>query len=83
MLKNYFKVALRNLKKNKTYSIINILGLAVGMAATMIIGLWIYDELSYNKHFNHYDHIAQIYQHQTNNGKNHKGQSIRVVFKIR
>ncbi|MEM1001184.1 MAG: ABC transporter permease, partial [Bacteroidota bacterium] len=76
MLKNYFKVALRNLKKNKFYSSINISGLAVGMAATMIIGLWIFDELSYNRHFENYDTIAQIYQHQTNNGEVGTGEAI-------
>ena len=68
MLKNYFKIAFRNLLKNKVYSFINISGLAIGMAATMLIGLWIYDELNYNKHFENYDTIAQIYQNESSNG---------------
>ena len=55
MFKNYFKTAWRNIIKNKTYSIINILGLATGMAVAMIIGLWIYDEASANKNFENYD----------------------------
>ncbi|MBS1577734.1 MAG: hypothetical protein JST09_20720, partial [Bacteroidetes bacterium] len=50
MIKNYFKIAWRNLLKNKIYSFINIAGLAAGMAVAMIIGLWIYDEVSANKH---------------------------------
>ncbi|WP_428654595.1 ABC transporter permease [Runella sp.] len=71
MLRNYFKIALRNLAKNKVYSFINIGGLAVGMAVAMLIGLWIYDELSYDKYHQNYDRLAQVMQHQTFNG--HKG----------
>ena len=71
MLRNYFKIALRNLVKNKVYSFINIGGLAVGMAVAMLIGLWIYDELSYDKYHQNYDRLAQVMQHQTFNG--HKG----------
>ncbi len=68
MIRNYLKVALRNLARNKGYSAINIGGLAVGMAVAMLIGLWIYDELSYNTYYPHYDRIAQVMQHQTANG---------------
>jgi hypothetical protein len=50
MIKNYFKIAWRNLIKNRGYSAINIGGLAIGMAVAMLIGLWIWDELSYNKY---------------------------------
>jgi putative ABC transport system permease protein len=60
MFKNYFKIAVRNLLKNKTSSFINISGLAVGMTVAMLIGLWIYDELSFNKCHQNYDRIAQI-----------------------
>lgn len=60
MLRNYFKVAWRNLIKNKGYSAINIGGLAVGMAVALLIGLWIYDELSFNKYHKNYDRIAQV-----------------------
>ena len=68
MIKNYFKVAWRNLLKNRTSSFINISGLAIGMAVAMLIGLWIWDELSFNKKFENYDRIAQVMQHQTSNG---------------
>lgn len=68
MLRNYIKIAWRNLVKNKAYSAINILGLAVGMAIAMLIGLWIYDELSYNKFHRNYDRITRIYINQTFNG---------------
>lgn len=67
MLKNYFKIALRNLIKNKEYSIINISGLAVGMAATIMIGLWVTDELNFNNHFKNKTTIAQVFQSQTMN----------------
>lgn len=60
MLKNYFKIAWRNLVKTKGYSAINIGGLAVGMAIAMLIGLWIWDELSYNKYHKNYETIAQV-----------------------
>src|SRR4030095_12249902 len=70
MIKNYFKIAWRNLVKSKGYSAINIGGLAVGMAVAMLIGLWVYDELSFNKYHKNYDRIAQVMQHATfNKGK--------------
>ncbi|MBK9737474.1 MAG: ABC transporter permease [Saprospiraceae bacterium] len=68
MIKNYIKIAYRNLVRNKIYSFINIGGLAVGMAVAMLISLWIYDELTFNTHHKNYDRIAQVMQHQTFNG---------------
>jgi putative ABC transport system permease protein len=76
MLKNYFKIAWRNLVRNKGYSAINIGGLAVGMAVAVLIGLWIYDELSYDKFHKNYDRIAQVMQHQTFNGYKSTGSAI-------
>lgn len=69
MLKNFFKVAWRNLIKSKGYSAINIGGLAAGMAVAMLIGLWVHDELSYDKYYENYDRIAQVMQHASFNGK--------------
>ncbi len=69
MFKNYFKTAWRNLLRDKTHSFINILGLALGMTVALLIGLWIKDELSFNKNFDNYDHIAQVYQNLDNNGE--------------
>ncbi|MEL7268342.1 MAG: ABC transporter permease [Bacteroidota bacterium] len=68
MLKNYFIIAWRNLSKNKAYTFINIGGLTLGIAVTLIIGLWVYDELSYNDYFESNDRIAQVFQSQTFNG---------------
>lgn len=68
MLLNYFKTAWRNITKNKFSSFINMGGLAVGIGVSMLIGLWIWDELSYNKYHQHYNRIALVMQHVTNNG---------------
>ena len=68
MLSNYLKIALRNLIRNKVHSFINIFGLAAGMAVAMLIGLWIYDEMSFEKYNPNYDRIAQVKQNQTFNG---------------
>jgi ABC-type antimicrobial peptide transport system permease subunit len=76
MFKNYLKIAWRNLKKNKGYSAINIGGLALGMAVTLIIGLWIQDELTHNDYFENKDKIAQIFQSQTFNGRTGTGPAI-------
>uniref|UniRef100_F4CBH2 ABC transporter permease n=1 Tax=Sphingobacterium sp. (strain 21) TaxID=743722 RepID=F4CBH2_SPHS2 len=69
MIKNYLKTAWRNLAKSKGYSAINIGGLAVGMAVVMLIGLWVYDELTFNTYHKNYDRIAQVMQHANFNGK--------------
>ena len=60
MYKSYFKIGWRNLIRNKGYSIINIGGLAMGMAVAMLIGLWIYDELAFNKYHKNYKKIGQV-----------------------
>ena len=76
MFKNYLKIAWRNLWKNKGYTFINVGGLALGMAVTLIIGLWILDELSYNSYFKNKDKIAQVFQSQTFNGETGTGPAI-------
>lgn len=68
MIKNYFRIAIRNIRKHLAYSLINIAGLAAGMAVALLIGLWIRDELTYNKYHKNYDRIAQVWQHSTHNG---------------
>src|SRR4030095_15845644 len=69
MFKNYFKTAWRNLGKSKAHSFINIVGLSIGMAVSMLIGLWIYDEVSFDRNFQNYDRIAMVIQNVTNNGE--------------
>jgi putative ABC transport system permease protein len=68
MLSNYFKIAIRNLSKNKGYTFINIAGLATGMAVALLIGLWIWDELTFNRYHKNYDRLAQVWQHNIYNG---------------
>ncbi len=60
MLFNYLKIALRNIRKEKTYAIINILGLATGMAATLLILLYVQDELSYDDYHENSDRIYRV-----------------------
>jgi len=60
MFKNYLKVALRNLRKNKGYSIINIAGLAAGMGVCILIMLWVQDEISYDRFNTHADQIYRV-----------------------
>jgi sterol desaturase/sphingolipid hydroxylase (fatty acid hydroxylase superfamily) len=69
MLKNYFTIALRNLVKNKAHSLINIAGLAAGMSVALLIGLWIWDELSFNKYHRNYDRIARVMRHTVHEGE--------------
>lgn len=71
MYKSYLKIAWRNLHKNKGYAFINIGGLALGMMVALLIGLWIYDELSFNKYHEHYDTVARVYRRQGSDGKLH------------
>src|SRR4030095_15878250 len=76
MLKNYFTIAWRNLLKSKAYSAINIIGLATGMAVAILIGLWIWDELSYNNYHKNHQTLAQVMTTQTFNGQTGTGQAV-------
>ncbi len=68
MLKNYCKIAWRNLVKNKVSSFINISGLSVGMAIAILISLWIWNELSFNTYHENHKRIAKIRQNVSVNG---------------
>ncbi len=69
MIRNHLKISWRTLLKNKGYSSINIGGLSLGMAVALLLGLWVYDELTFNRHFENYHRIVQVMQNQTFNGK--------------
>jgi putative ABC transport system permease protein len=60
MLRNYLRVAFRNIRKQKGYAFINISGLAIGMAACLLILLWVYDELSYDTYHENADRIYRL-----------------------
>lgn len=68
MFKNYVKTAWRNLLKNRISSFINIASLAVGMAVSILIGLWIWNEISYNTYHKNYTNIAKIRRNINVNG---------------
>ena len=60
MLRNYFKIAIRTLSRNRVSMILNIGGLSVGIAVAILTGLWLYDELSYNQYHENYKRIARV-----------------------
>ncbi len=60
MLSNYFKIALRNLKKHKGYSFINVAGLALGLACCVLILFFVQDELSYDRFHTHADRLYRV-----------------------
>lgn len=60
MLQNYLTIAMRNLRKHKTFSFINIMGLAIGIAVCLMILLWVADELSYDRWNEKYDRIYRV-----------------------
>jgi putative ABC transport system permease protein len=64
MIRNYIKIALRNLHKNRGYSFINISGLAIGLASSILILLWVVDEYSFDKFHANYKSIYKLYQSQ-------------------
>ncbi|MFD2571038.1 ABC transporter permease [Spirosoma soli] len=68
MLRNYITIAWRNLVRNKTFSGINILGLALGLACSLLIGLWIQDELSVGRQHPNSDNLYRVYQRLNQNG---------------
>ena len=82
MIKNYFKIAWRNLVKSKGYSALNIGGLAVGMAVALLIGLWMYDEVSFNKYHKNYDRIAQVMIKDNFNGQRFAGAPLPRPFEF-
>src|ERR1700710_3153302 len=69
MIKNYIKTTLRSLLKNRSYSFLNIAGLAIGISCASLIFLWVQDELTYNHNFEKRDVLYKIYENQTYNGK--------------
>lgn len=60
MIKNYFKVALRHLQKNKLYACVNVAGLAVGIASCLLIGIYIWHECSYDRFHTNANQIVRV-----------------------
>ena len=68
MFKNYFKIACRNIVRSKGYSALNILGLAIGMAVALLIGLWVQYEYSYDKFLPNYKQLYRVQLNANING---------------
>ncbi len=68
MLKNYFKITFRNLLRNKSFSIINISGLAIGMASAILILLWIQNEVSHDRFHAKIDRLYEVWSNDKING---------------
>ena len=70
MIRNYFLIAWRNLKRNRAFSAINIVGLSMGLATCILISLFVFDELSYDRYNEKADRIVRVYfQGAMNGGK--------------
>lgn len=81
MIKNYFRIAMRHLMRNKTLSFINILGLSLGMTFALLIGMWVHFETSFDKFNKNGDRIALVMKHTLmNNQKNTSGSLMMPVY---
>src|ERR1700710_1515258 len=85
MIKNYFKTAWRNIMRGKGYSALNIFGLATGMAVALIIGLWVYNQFSFDKFLPDYGQLYQVRRNFYGNGDtlNYGGTSLKLADVIR
>src|SRR6201996_8609978 len=79
MIKNYLKIAWRNMLKNKVYSALNIVGLAAGMAVALLIGLWVFNQYSYDKFLPNY---KQLYQVEINFTDPHEGEHTQQAVSL-
>lgn len=79
MFKNYFITAWRNLKNNKIFSALNLVGLAAGMAVALLIGLWVFNEYSYDRFLPNYN---QLYQVELNFTDQHEGMHTQPAVSI-
>lgn len=78
MYRNYIKIAWRNLRKSKGYSVINIAGLATGMAVALLIGLWIWDEISFDDYFKNKKTLGRVMITQSYKDEWYTGESVAV-----
>lgn len=68
MLKNYFKITWRSIRKNKLYSFVNIAGLTVGITSCILIGLFVFNELSYDRFNINADRVARVTMEYSSSG---------------
>ncbi|MBS1531650.1 MAG: ABC transporter permease [Bacteroidetes bacterium] len=81
MFRNYLKIAWRNMLRSKVYSALNISGLAAGMAVALLIGLWIYEQYSYDRFLPGYNQLYQVKLNFIHSGEVHtqSGSSIPLI----
>lgn len=82
MLRNYLRVAFRNLTRNRFSSAINIGGLAVGMSVAILIGLWVFEEFSYDRSIPNHDRIAAVMQNQVASERSNRGPGEGMAGKV-
>src|SRR6187551_3791501 len=63
MIRNYFRIALRAFLRNGVYSFINVAGLSVGIACSILILLWVHDEVTFNRFFPKYEQLHRVQSH--------------------
>src|SRR5664279_153037 len=68
MFKNYFKTAWRNITRTIGYSTLNVAGLTIGMAVALLIGLWVYDQYSFDKFLPEYQLVYRVQRNFYSNG---------------
>jgi putative ABC transport system permease protein len=85
MLKNYFKTAWRNIIRSKGYSALNIFGLATGMAVALLIGLWVYNQYSFDKFLPGYQQAFLVRRNYHGYGDtvNYGGSSLKLADALR
>src|SRR5215207_9221250 len=81
MLRNYLKIAWRNLGKHRIYSFINIFGLTAGLTAFLLIALYIFDELTYDRFHKNADDIYRVIEHKTS-AAGKESNVVSVAFNI-
>src|SRR6476646_8102995 len=85
MLINYCKTAWRNIARGRGYSVLNIFGLATGMAVALIIGLWVYQQYAYDKFLPGYQQLFQVRRNFYGNGDTltYGGTSLKLADALR
>src|SRR3569623_1957703 len=79
MFRNYLKIAWRKTLNNKVYSVLNVVGLATGMAAALLIGVWVADQYSYDRFLPGYQ---QVYQVEMNLTSQHNGTATQTSIAL-
>lgn len=76
MIKHNFKISYRQMLRNKAHSFINVSGLAMGLVVTMLIGLWVQDELAFNKYHSNYEDTYHLLRHEKEDGETYTNNAL-------